>query len=504
LLALTLALLGAAGAGWFAGNRQRASAEGVGMAAPAAAASGVAGPPAAASRRFAGAARVQPVTVVPVRLRDVPVLLSAIGTVQALNTVTVRAKVDGELRALRFQEGQLVKAGQVLAQIDPRNYEIALAQAKGQLARDQAQWRNARLDLERYKDLLAKDAIARQQVDTQEALVAQLDGTVQTDQAQVDNAQLQLSYTQITAPISGRLGLRLVDPGNMVRASDATGLVSITQTQPVNTVFALPESQLPLLRRKLQAGQALTVQAWDREQKQVLATGRVSSLDNAIDTSTGSIKLKAVFANADQSLYPNQFVNMRLQVDTLAQALVVPASAIQRGAQGTFVYVVKDDNSVAVRRIQLGASEGDFTSVQGELKPGERVVSDGADRLRDGAKVEIITPSFRPSGRPGTPAGTASAPARSASALGPSAAPSPNAAQTHAAPAVTGTGASAPAAAAKPADGAAAASPAGERPAWMDRLPPEVRDKLMAMSPEERRAFIEKRRAQRQSEAASP
>jgi multidrug efflux system membrane fusion protein len=324
------------------------------------------------------------------------VTVTAIGTITAANTATVKAKVDGELKALHFTEGQTVKAGAVLAEIDPRAYQIALAQAQGALARDQAQLKNAQLDLERYRDLLAKDGIAKQQVDTQTALVQQLQGTVVTDQAQVDNAKLQLSYTRVVAPISGRVGLKLVDLGNIVHASDTTGLLTIAQVQPAYVVFAVPDIHLPRINARLKSGAALPVEAWDREQTHKLADGKVSSIDNAIDTTTGTIKLKAAFANADGNLFPNQFANVRLQIDTLADALAVPAAAVLRGAQGTFVYVVNRDKSVSVRRVTTGASDGDWVSVQGgspdALQPGDTVVTDGVDRLRDGAKVEVIAP----------------------------------------------------------------------------------------------------------------
>src|SRR6185369_11418125 len=240
-------------------------------------------------------------------------------------------------------------------------------------------------DLERYKGLQSRDAIARQQVDTQEALVRQLQGTLQVDTASVDSAKLMLSYTRVVAPISGKLGLKQADLGNVVRASDPAGIVTITQTQPISVVFAVPEALLPRVLAKLKAGEPPLVEAWDREQRSRLATGKISTTDNAIDTVTGTLKIKAEFANADGSLFPNQFVNIRLQVDTIADALAVPTTAAQRGARGNFVYVVKDDGTVTVRGVRPGAVDGDWTSVQGELSPGEKVVTDGADRLREGA-----------------------------------------------------------------------------------------------------------------------
>jgi multidrug efflux system membrane fusion protein len=406
-------------------------------------------------RRFGGGNRVQPVSIMAAQRKDIRVILSAIGNITALNTATVRTHADGELKVIHFKEGQQVRAGAMLAEIDPRIYEIQLAQAQGQLARDVAQLRNAQLDMERYKDLLAKDSIAKQQVDTQDALVRQLAGTVQTDQAQVDNAKLQLSYTKMTAPISGRLGLKQVDLGNFLHATDATGLVSITQTQPVAVVFSVPEANLRQISSKLKAGQIMAVEAWDREQKSKLAVGKVSSTDNAIDLTTGTIKLKAEFPNTDNSLFPNQFVNIRLQVDALRDTLVVPATAVQRGAQGTYVYVVKEDGSVTVRSVSLGTTEGDWISVQGDVAAGERVVTDGADRLREGAKVEVIASSPRAAGA-GASTGTAS--------------------------------------------GASAPAPANDRSGWMSRLPPDVVEKVKAMNPEERRAFLQKMRERRQPE----
>lgn len=507
-LALALVAILAAGGWWWWTQRQPGEASTGGpqtaSSAPAGTSSAAGGP---GGRRFGGANRVQPVTVAAVRRQDIRVVVQAIGNIAALNTAVVRARVEGELKAIRFKEGQQVRAGQLLAEIDPRSYEVALAQAQGQLARDQAQLRNAQVDLERYKDLLAKDSIARQQVDTQEALVRQLQGTVQTDQAQVDSAKLQLSYTKVVAPISGRLGLKQADLGNIVRASDANGLVTITQTQPISVVFAVPEANLPLINRQLKAGETLVVEAWDREQRNRMATGKVSTTDNAIDPVTGTIKLKAEFANADGALFPNQFANIRLQLDTLEAVLSVPNSAVQRGAIGTFVYVVKEDNAVTVRRVRLGQVDGDWTSVQGELAPGDKVVTDGADRLREGAKVEVITPppargtalgageggGRRRDGAPGGTAAGASAPAAAASR--------------------PAGGASAPRAQATPAT--APAARAGASDAWIDqlppeaaervrrtleRLPPDVQQRVHAMSPEERRAFFQQLREQRRAQ----
>ncbi len=466
--------------------------------------------------RRPGGNRTQPVSVQAVRQQDVRVVVPAIGTITALNTATVRARVDGELRRLHFQEGQQVQAGQLLAELDPRALEVALAQAQGQLARDAAQLRNAELDLARYKDLLAKDSVARQQVDTQEALVRQLQGTVQADQASVDGAKLQLSYTRITAPIGGRLGLRQVDLGNVVRASDANGLVTVTQTRPISVVFAVPEVHLGAIRRKLAAGQPLTVEAWDREQRNRLARGQVKTTDNAIDTATGTLRLKAQFANSDDALFPNQFVNIRLQLDTVAQALVVPAAAIQRGSVGTFVYVVKEDSTVTLRRVTPGAVDGDWVSVEGDLAPGDRVVTDGADRLREGAKVEVIARQGRPGGgaQGGSGQGAASGDAKGEQKSGakggakggdsgPSSAGQSAAGRDRAAPGPVGAPAADAARAAGAAGGRAPVADAGgELPPWFDRLPPELQDKFKKMNADERRDFIEKMRERRRQREA--
>lgn len=348
--------------------------------------------PSPAPKRFGAGSRSLPVSVGQARTQDLRVVLPAIGTMAALNTAVVRTRVDGILQTLHFKEGQAVKAGALLAEIDPRPFEVALAQAQGQLARDQAQLRNARTDLARYQDLLAKDSIAQQQVDTQAALVQQLQGQVQADQAAVDAAKLQLTFTKVQAPISGQLGLKQADLGSLVRSSDANGLVSITQTQPIALVFAVPDLHLAAIQDALRAKRPLVVEAWDREQKTKLGEGRVTSTDNAIDSATATLKLKAEFANADGRLFPNQFVQVRLQLNTLRDVLTVPATAVQRGARGSFVYKVQDDGSVSLRPVRVGASEGDWVAVQGELAAGDTLVTDGADRLRDGAKVEVITP----------------------------------------------------------------------------------------------------------------
>jgi multidrug efflux system membrane fusion protein len=332
-----------------------------------------------------------PVSTDLVKRMDMVVNVQALGTMTAMNTAIVRSQVDGVLKSLRFTEGQQVQAGQLLAEIDARAFEAQLNLALGQLARDNAQLLNAQLDLQRYQDLLKKDAIARQQVETQAALVAQLQGTVQADQANVDAAKLQLSYTRVTAPISGRLGLKQAELGSLVRASDPNGLVSITQTQPMAVVFAVPEMHVPLIMRKLKSGQALPVQAWDRERKQRLASGRVNTTDNAIDVTTGTLKLKASLDNRDGQLFPNQFAQIELQLDTLKNTLVVPSASVQRGAQGSMVLVIQADSTVNAVPVQLLSAQDDWQAVQSDaLKEGDSVVTDGADRLRSGSKVEVV------------------------------------------------------------------------------------------------------------------
>jgi multidrug efflux system membrane fusion protein len=288
-----------------------------------------------------------------------------------------------------FKEGQAVKEGELLAEVDPRPYQAQLAQSEGQMARDQALLANARIDLERYRTLYAQDSIAKQQVDTQEALVRQYEGTVKFDQGQIDNARLQVTYSRIIAPISGRLGLRLVDAGNIVRSGDANGLVVITQLQPVSVIFTIPQDSLSGLVQRVRSGERLPVEAYDREQKKKLASGTLASVDNQIDPSTGTIKLKAQFPNEDASLFPNQFVNVRMLLDTRRGATLVPNAAVVRGGQGTFVYVIKEDRTVELRKLSVGIAEGDNVSIDSGLAPGELVVVEGSDRLRDGAKVEI-------------------------------------------------------------------------------------------------------------------
>jgi multidrug efflux system membrane fusion protein len=339
-----------------------------------------------------------PVVAAPARSGEIDLIINGLGTVTPLRTVTVRPRVDGELVRVLFQEGQAVKEGQLLAEIDPRSFEVQLQQAQGQLARDLALLENARLDLARYEALFKQDSIARQQVDTQASLVRQYEGAVRVDRSQVENAKLQLSYTKVSAPVSGRVGLRLVDPGNIVRAGDATGIVVITQLQPAAVVFTVPQDNVPAVMKRLASGERIPVEAWDREQKARLAEGALASADNQVDPQTGTVKLKAQFDNADGALFPNQFVNVRMKLDTLRDVVVIPSAAVQRGTQGLFVYLVRGDNTVMQRLVKLGPAEGLRVSIAEGVAPGDVVVIDGMDRLRPGAQVEVTgaRPEIKP------------------------------------------------------------------------------------------------------------
>ena len=354
-----------------------------------------AAPSGPAARGQTAGPRPLPVTAVPAKVGDLNVYLTGLGSVTPLNTITVKSRVDGELIEAPFREGQIIKAGDVLAEIDPRPFEVQLAQAEGQMARDQALLKNAQLDVQRYRVLVAQDSIAKQQLDTQEALVRQYEGAIKVDQGQIDSAKLQLTYCHLTAPIGGRVGLRLVDPGNIVHATDVNGLVVITQLQPIAVVFAIPEDSLPPVLAKLKAGESLPVEAYDREQRQKLAVGSLLTVDNQIDPTTGTVRLKAVFPNTDNALFPNQFVNARLLLEVKRGATVVPTAAIQRSPQGAFVYVVKADQTAAMRPVTIGVSQGDATAISAGLVPGDLVVTDGVERLRDGAQVEVQGPAAK-------------------------------------------------------------------------------------------------------------
>ena len=533
---LLIFLATAAGGGWWWQRRQAGSEEAVASARAPATTARVPG-------RFSAGGQVQPVSVGVVRRQDMRVMVQAIGTMSVRATAVVRAKVSGELTALHFKEGQQVKAGQLLAEIDPRSYQAALGQVQGNLQRDQALLRNAQLDWQRYKELLAQDSIATQQVDTQAALVRQLEGTVAAGQAQLDAARLQLGYTRITAPIAGRLGLRQADRGNVVGPADTNGIVTINLVQPIDAAFAVPEAHLASIQQRQAEGAELPVELWDREQKRRLARGRLSALDNAIDPTTGTIKVKASFANDDGALFPNQFVNVRLQLNLLPNVLTVPGTAVQNNA----VYLVQPDGTVTQRRIRVGVTDGDRVSVEGDLKDGDQVVIDGIDRPREGAKVAVIdakaaaradeaaqdagarraallrsltqaerdklatmAPDERRAflrarrAQQGDGVGAATAPAAAASA--------PAGGKAAELPARRAVVAPASAASAPARDAGAAAAPA-QPPApgasvspevreFLRQMPAQEREKLAAMPAEERRAFIRARMAEQR--AAGP
>lgn len=334
-----------------------------------------------------------PVHVVKVTKEDLKVHIKAIGSVVPLNTVTVRSRADGQLLRILFEEGQQVKAGDVLAEIDPATYKVRLAQAEGTMQETRAQLKNAEEDLRLYERLIEQKSIAKQQFDKQQALVDQLRGTLKNHTAQLDDARLQLSYTRITAPITGRLGLRRVDVGNLVKTGDTNGLVTITQTQPIAVSFTVPENQLVAVRGAYMAAEksasALPVEAWDRSEQSLLATGKLTTLDNQIDASTGTLRMKAQFDNADDSLFPNQFVNARLHLSTLDGAVTIPIDAVQYGSKGTYVYVVQEGKA-NMRPIKLGSLEGARTSVFEGLTEGEQVVLEGIDRLWEGKDVKVM------------------------------------------------------------------------------------------------------------------
>jgi membrane fusion protein, multidrug efflux system len=339
-----------------------------------------------------------PVGVAPVQKGDMPVILNQLGTVTPLATVTVQTQISGYLTEVAFQEGQMVKKGDFLAQIDPRPYQVALEQAQAQLAKDQASLTDAELDLKRYRTLVAQNSIATQTLDTQVATVGQDRAQVMLDQAQIDAQKLNLTYCHIVSPVTGRVGLRQVDPGNYVTpTSSTTGIVVVTQLQPISVIFTLPEDSLPEVFKRWHGGAVLPVTAYDRTGTTELEKGTLNTIDNQIDTTTGTVKLRAMFDNEQWSLFPNQFVNVQLIVDTMHDVDIVSSAAIQRGAPGTFVYLVKPDHTVAVQKVKLGPTDGQRIAILSGLQPGESVVVDGADRLRDGAKITLAA-ADRPNG----------------------------------------------------------------------------------------------------------
>jgi membrane fusion protein, multidrug efflux system len=399
-----LLLIVAAGVGWWMYNRQAPQPS----------------PPPLGRANFAA---MTPVVLAAAAAGDIDITLNALGTVTSLATVTIRSQISGYLVKVAYQEGQIVKKGDLLAEIDSRTYELALAQAQGTLQRDRALLATAQLDLKRYQDLAKTNAIPRQQLDTQSSLVSQYQANIISDQAQIDNAKLNIAYCHIVAPISGRVGLRLIDQGNYVTAGDPTGLVVITQLQPISVIFTTAEDNLPAIQKRLRAGATLPVTAFDRTGTTKLSVGALKTIDNQIDTNTGTVKLRAEFANDDDSLFPNQFVNVQLLVDVQHDATVIPTSAVQRGAPGTFVYLINPDSTVAVKPVTLGVGSGERIAVISGLSPGDRVVIDGADKLRNGAKVTVRESAAAPAAAAASPAATPASAASAPDGAPPAAAP---------------------------------------------------------------------------------
>jgi multidrug efflux system membrane fusion protein len=398
---IIIAIVAGLGFWYFRGSRASTAAQS--PAAPGGAAKGQ-GRPGAGAGGF-----VVPVVAATAQRGELPVYLNGLGTVTAFNTVTVRTRVDGQITKINFQEGQFVHQGQELVEIDSRPFQVQLEQAEGQLAKDQAQLRDAQVNYDRFQLLYKEGVIPKQQMDTQQAQVGQFDGSIKADQAQVDNAKLQIVYSHITAPISGRIGLRLVDMGNMVHASDPNGLLVITQLQPIAVIFTLPQDQLPQVASKLRNGGQLVVDAYDRDDTTKIESGKLLTIDNQIDTTTGTFKLKAIFNNDRNLLFANQFVNMHLLVDVKKDMVIVPAPAIQRGPQGTYVYVVQNGNAAKIQNVTVALTAGEKVGISAGLHAGDVVVTDGQDKLQDGSRVNPTTSSAGApnanGGQPSTPQG---------------------------------------------------------------------------------------------------
>ena len=374
-----LVLLAGAGYGYYSKTSRATAADG----------SAASGDSSANKRPGQAGGRPTPVVTAVAKTDDVNVYLNGLGAVTPLATVTVKSRIDGEIMKIYFKEGQIVKAGQVLAEIDPRPYQAALLQAEGQLMRDRALLANAKIDLDRYRTLLKEDSIAAQQVDTQAALVAQYEGTVKIDEGQLASAKLNMDYSKVSAPVTGRVGLRQVDVGNVIHAADATGFVIITQLQPMSVVFSLPEDNIPDLLKKIKSGDKVAVDAFDRAFKTKITAGRLETIDNQIDPTTGMVNLRAMSAHEDLSLFPSQFVNAQVLLETKHGVPTIPSAGVQHGRSGTFAFVVNSDNTVAQRDIVIGTVQGNKTEISSGIAIGETVVIDGADKLRDGAKVDV-------------------------------------------------------------------------------------------------------------------